>query len=69
MNPMENTSDFMKARRSARKFTKQDVPQEDMEAIVAAGRYAHVLGYADTASGLPEHTPKERTGNRVTYVG
>lgn len=29
---------------------------------------ALALGYADTETGLPEHTPKERTGNTVTYV-
>lgn len=29
---------------------------------------ALALGYPDSKTGLPEHTPKERTGNRVTYV-
>ena len=29
---------------------------------------ALALGYPDSETGLPEHTPKERTGNRVTYV-
>ena len=29
---------------------------------------ALALGYADTETGLPEHTPRERTGNTVTYV-
>ena len=184
---MENALDFMKARRSTRKFTEKDVPQKDVDAILEAGRFAPsgknvqamhylvirdrrildtlaqlvregfqrigvqrpegytfhynpnvfiilcnridnennladtgcalenmmlmasalelgscwinqlkglngdeaineylcslgmekdervygalALGYADTESGLPEHTPKERTGNRVTYVG
>ena len=29
---------------------------------------ALALGYPDSETGLPEHTPKERTGNKVTYV-
>ncbi|MDY3780940.1 MAG: nitroreductase family protein [Candidatus Faecousia sp.] len=29
---------------------------------------ALALGYADTPTGLPEHTPREHTGNTVTYV-
>lgn len=29
---------------------------------------ALALGYPDSETGLPEHTPKARTGNHVTYV-
>lgn len=63
---MENTLDFMKARRSTRKF---NVPQEDMEAIVEAGRYAKSLGIPIRRPACRSTPPKERTGNRVTYVG
>lgn len=37
---------------------------EDNERIYGA----LALGYADTADGLPERRPPERTGNKVTYI-
>lgn len=37
---MDNALDFLKARRSTRRFQQKAVPEKSLEAVLEAGRYA-----------------------------
>lgn len=45
---MENALEFIKSRRSTRKFSPRPVEQEKLEAVVEAGRYAPTGGNSQT---------------------
>lgn len=48
MDIRENALDFIKSRRSTRKFTAQDVPEAQLNQIVEAGRFAPSGGNCQT---------------------